>query len=184
MALCSIAIAAGVIGIVAVVKRLIFRRRFGGPMAFAGCGSGFGMMGGGHHHHGPWGRRWGGGPGRSFWLRGLFYQLDTTPGQEREIRAAVEDFQHVAFDARGRFGEMRSDLSRAVSGESFDETAVGEANTRVEAVASTVKEAFTGALKRIHGVLDPKQRERLAEIIDKGPRFSSRWGGPYRDGTR
>jgi Spy/CpxP family protein refolding chaperone len=165
MALCSIAIAAGVIGVVALVKRLVFHRRFGGH--------------GWHRHHGC--GRHGGGPGRSFWLRSLFYQLDTTPGQEREIRAAVEDLQRTAWDTRGGLGDVRSELSRAIAGEAFDETAAGEASARADAMTGRMKEALTAALKRVHAVLDPRQRERLAELLAKGPRFRARWGSPYRD---
>ena len=53
-----------------------------------------------------------------------------------------------------------------------------------------MKDAFASALKRIHGVLDPKQRERLAELVGSGG-FGrwGRWGrgggggGPYRGGA-
>jgi Spy/CpxP family protein refolding chaperone len=170
MALCSIALAAGMIGAVVFVKRMFFWRRFGERRAF-GC-----------EGHGPrgWRRHWGG-PGRSFWLRGLFYELDTTPGQEREIRAAVEDLQRTAYDARGGLGEVRAELARAMVGEVFDEGAAGEASARVDAMGSRMKEAMTATLKRVHAVLDPHQRKRLAEIFANGVGFRRRWGSPYRD---
>jgi len=44
-----------------------------------------------------------------------------------------------------------------------------------------MKEALAGALRRIHAILDPRQRERLAEILSRGPRYRGGWGGPYRD---
>lgn len=201
MALCSIAIAAGVVGVVALVKGLIFRRRyarfggFGGPWALASCGPGFGGHGyggcGGHGYDGDegrggrgrygWGR--GGGFGGSFWLRALFARLDTTPGQEREIRSAIEDFQKTAREAKDDMKNAREDLARAIGGETFDEIAIGEANVRADNAARTIKDALEASLKRVHAVLDPKQRERLAELISKGPRFGGRgpWGNPYRD---
>ena len=43
-------------------------------------------------------------------------------------------------------------------------------------VSSTEEDNFAGALGRIHAVLDPEQRNRLAELLESGPRF----GGPYR----
>lgn len=180
MALCSIAIAAGVIGVVAVMKRIFFYRRFGEPMGFAACGPSLGGgCGGGHEQH--WrARRWGG-PGRSFWLRALFAKLDTTPGQEREIRAAIEDFQTTAKATRGGLVESRTYVARAIAGDSFDEIAAGEASTRADDAVRNVKEALATALKRVHAVLDPKQRERLAELLEKGPGFGRRWGNPYRD---
>lgn len=198
MALCSIAIAAGVVGVVAAVRGLMFRRRFRayGPWAFAACGPtlGAGCHGAGYgdgDRHDSRRRRdrgWGGGfgfaagPGGSFWLRALFARLDTTPGQEREIRAAIEELQSTARDAKAGIMAGREELATAVGGESFDESALGEASGRADAAAARVKDAFAVTLKRIHAVLDARQRERLAELLAKGPGFRRRgWGNPYRD---
>jgi Spy/CpxP family protein refolding chaperone len=194
MALCSIAIAAGIVGVVAIVKGLVLRRRFG-HHAFAdgscggGFGSGFGSGWGGRG--GGWGRRWGrgGGIGRSFWLRALFARLDTTPGQEREIRAALEEMHERALSAKSDLPETRTNIAKAVAGESFDDAAFEAVSARVDATAEKMKDAFASALKRIHGVLDAKQRERLADLVGKG---FGRWGrggpssgegGPYRSGA-
>ncbi len=181
MALCSIAIAAGIVGVVAVVKRLVFRRR-SGHLAFAGgrCrGGGFGGWGRGGHR---------GGIGRSFWLRMLFGRLDTTPGQEREIRAAIEDLRDRAKDAKSGMLETRESLGKSVAGESFDDAAFEAVSARVDATTEKMKDALSSALKRIHAILDPKQRERLADLVSKGA--FGRWGrggggdgGPYRGGA-
>jgi len=192
MALCSMGIAAAALGVFVAVKGLLFRARFRrGPWALAACGPAAYACGagcGGHDRaegHGGrgWGRfRRGWGPGRSFWLRSLFARLDTTPGQEREIRSAIEEFQQTAQDAKDGLKSAREVLSRVMGAESFDDVAIGEAEARVDATASQMKAAFVLALKRIHGVLDPKQRERLAEILAKGPGFGPRgWGHPYRE---
>lgn len=169
MALCSIGIAAGIIGVVALVKRLVWHRRLG-------CCSGH------HHGHGGWGRRHG--PGRSFWLRALFSRLDTTPGQEKEIRSAIEDFQRVAREAKGDVFGSRESVAKAVAGEVFDPAAIDEASQRVDAATARIKEALRSALERVHAVLDPKQRERLGEILARGVRggggFGGFGGGPYR----
>jgi hypothetical protein len=133
----------------------------------------------GHHRF----RRWGGfrrGPGRSFWLRALFARLDTTPGQEREIRAAIEEFQTAAWAAKDGVKEARNDVGRAIGGESFDDSAIAEASARFDTTALHVREALTAALKRVHAVLDDKQRQRLAELLTKERPFGPPWGGPYR----
>ena len=202
MALCSIAMAAGIVGVVAVVKGLIFRRRYG-HLAFAGgpCGGGYEHgLGGGGFGGPPWARlrRWGwfgdqrggGGIGRSFWLRALFARLDTTPGQEREIRAAIEDLSDRARDAKAGLPDTRENVSKAIAGDTFDTAAFEAVSARFDATAEKLKDALASALKRIHAVLDPKQRERLAEIVSKGG--FGRWGrgghdggggGPYRGST-
>lgn len=182
MALCSIAMAAGIVGVVAMVKGLLFRRHLRG----GGCGS---------HEHRGWGshRGWGrfghhGGLGRSFWLRALYARLDTTPGQEREIRAAIEELRERARDAKSGLPETRESIGRSVAGDVFDDSAFEAVSARFDATAEKMKDALASALKRIHGVLDPKQRERLAELVGKGfgpwgrGRFRG-YGGPYRGGA-
>jgi Spy/CpxP family protein refolding chaperone len=170
MALCSLAIAAGIIGVVAVVKRLVWRGAIG-------CGRFRG-------HRGGYGAYGGYGPGRSFWLRALFHRLDTTPGQEKEIRSALEEVQKAARDAKGEVFGSRESLARALTGESFDGSAIDDAESKVDAAAERVKQAVRAALERVHGVLDGKQRERLAELLQRGARGFRRggggWGGPYR----
>lgn len=180
MALCSIGIAAGILGVVALVKRLVFRHRYG-HLGFAGsCGPGRpGFLRWRGH-----GRR--GGIGGSFWLRMIYARLDTTPGQEREIRAALEDLRDRARDAKSGMLETRENLGKSVAGESFDTAAFEAVSARLDATSEKMKDAFASALKRIHSVLDPKQRERLAEIVSRGA--FNRWGrggggfggGPYR----
>jgi Spy/CpxP family protein refolding chaperone len=205
MAMCSIAVAAGILGVVALVKGLVFRRRFG-HLAFAGgpCGGGgFGPGGfGGYDGEGEGRscgggrgfRRWGGGHrggiGGSFWLRMLYARLDTTPGQEREIRAAIEELRDRAKDAKSGMLETRESLGKSVAGETFDDAAFEAVSARVDATSEKMKDALSSALKRVHAVLDPKQRERLAELVSKGA--FGRWGrggsggaggGPYRSGA-
>jgi Spy/CpxP family protein refolding chaperone len=195
MALCSIAIAAGIVGVVAIVKRLVFRRRFG-HLAFAGgpCGGGGPGFGYGGFGGPPWARgfrSWGrgghrGGIGGSFWLRMLYARLDTTPGQEREIRAAIEELRDRAKDAKSGMLETRESLGKSVAGETFDDAAFEAVSARVDATSEKMKDALSSALKRVHAVLDPKQRERLADLVSKGA--FSRWGrggggGPYRSGA-
>lgn len=174
MALCSIGIAATIIGLVALVKRAFFHRRHG-----------YGGGRCGHRGH----FRGGHGPGRSSWLRALFSRLDTTPGQEREIRAAIEEVQRVAREAKhGVFG-AREKVAKAVAGEVFDPSAIDDASAQVDAATARVKDAFRAALEKVHAVLDAKQRERLAELLDceaslgekgVGRDSFSGWGGPYR----
>ncbi len=169
-------LAAGIIGAVMVfklIRALFWRRRM----------MHYGYEGGGCHRGGFGRRGWGGpfgrGPGGSFWLRMLFSRLDTTPGQEREIRSAIEDFQREARTAKEGLGGAREKLAQAFGGEQLDESVLIEAQASAEDVTGKVKEAFAAALRRVHAVPDPKQRERMAELIAKGPGFRG-WGGPYR----
>lgn len=167
----SVGVVLGAIAVFALAKRLLFRRlwrgsRHGRRTRELRCGGAARR----------WGRR---GLGRSFWLRALFSELDTTPGQEREIRAALEDLRTTAREARGGLFGARTEIARAVGGEAFDEAAFTAATTRADDAAGRMKEALRTALERVHAILDPKQRERLAELLGRGAWFG-RGGGPYR----
>lgn len=182
MALCSMSVAVGLVGLVVVAKvlrRLVWRGRMagfgGGPFAYAPCGGGGGFR-----------FRGGAGLGRSRWMRALFHRLDTTPGQEREIRAAIEDLVDRVRDAGAQARRTRENLARAVGSPSFDETAFEATSARIDASAAQAKDAVRGALVRIHGVLDDKQRARLAALLEHGfwgsrtRAASAPAAGPYR----
>ncbi|MBS2016075.1 MAG: periplasmic heavy metal sensor [Deltaproteobacteria bacterium] len=188
MAMCSAAMVAGVIGVVVLAKAFLFRRRMWAHhhAAFGG----YGCESQGPRRWGGFGRH-GGGFYRSFWLRALFARLDTTPGQEREIRAAIEELRERARDAKSSMKESRDGLGRAIGGETFDESAFESVSARFDATSEKMKDAFASALRRIHGVLDPKQRERFAALLSRGV-FGrggpggwggDNWGGPYRGGA-
>ena len=184
MAHCGgLGIAAGILGAVMlfkVIRMLVWRRRwmhYGGGHHSGGCHSRGGWHGGG----GPY---WSRGPGASWWLRGLFMKLDTTPGQEKEIRSAIEDFQREAYAAKDGLKGAREHLARAFGRDELDESAIVEARATAEDVTGKVKDAFAASLRRVHAILDNKQRERFAELLAKGPGFRrGGWGGPYREAS-
>ncbi len=145
-----------------------------------------------HHHdphgwHGPRGRRWPGpgfgpwarGRGRtSWWLYPLFSRLDTTPGQEKVIRREAEALRASLEEGRGELLSSRGDIASALRGASLDETKLGELFARHDDRLRAFREQLVGSLARVHDALDEQQRERLAGLIESGPRAYS--GGPYR----
>lgn len=203
MAFCSIALALGVVGVLATVRGMVWRHRLrhfgpfafgGGPFAYGGpCGAGAHEFGA--HGHGGWGRgEWGGegyghrhghrgfrpfgGFGRSFWLRGILARLDTTPGQEKEIRAALDELKNVGREAKDELLASREAAARAVESETFDEIAMGEATVKFDGATAKAKDAFEAALRRIHATLDARQREQFAALVAQGPRA---FRGPFRE---
>lgn len=140
-------------------------------------------------HHGRHGsrmhRRWRRGrygPGR--WWRGKFWDLlddlDTSPGQEKVIRAEVSKLWELAHGTRRAWRHSGGDMARAMRGESFDEAALGAAFTAQETSLNEMRQAVKEAMARIHEALDPEQRERLAEIFESGTSRGEPFGGPYR----
>ncbi|MDX2020376.1 MAG: hypothetical protein SF187_09045 [Deltaproteobacteria bacterium] len=144
-----------------------FGHGYGGP-------SGFGGYGGSEHtgdmnDQGPetWER---GGPPRWI-LNRVLSRLQTSPSQSREVTAAFEEFTDEIKELRGEGKRTREDLSKALRNAVFDEVLLGELYARHDNVIEKGRKAFVGLLARVHGVLEEEQRERLADLLDKGPRF-------------
>lgn len=99
--------------------------------------------------------------------------LEATPEQYRLIRNELEQFADKTQDLRRELRLSKDDITNAMRGESFDEEIMGESFARQDDRIREVREQMVGALARIHDVLEPRQRERLAELSQ---RFGGRGG--------
>lgn len=146
----------------------------------------------GWHPHG-WGWRgrhgdFGGGPWHGFgpgprsegrWMWAVLARLDLSPAQERVVRNELDGLRKKAKSLREEGPLSRADLARSVRGDDFDESALAAMFIRHDDRLHDLRQDLGGALGRIHAILDPAQRERLADLIERGaPRMA--WGGPYR----
>ncbi len=123
----------------------------------------------------PWKRGWDGDRG-GFWLRGVFEHLDTTPGQEKEIKRAVNEVKDAASALKDDLQATRRDVASALESDSFDADAMAELLTRHDDKLDELRRAMVGGLARIHAALDEEQRKELARFLQR-----RRWhGGPYR----
>jgi uncharacterized membrane protein len=141
-----------------------------------------GGCGGGHGYGGPpWTRHWHGGPGR----RGLYMalsHLDASPAQERTIINEVDKLKDKLRNTKATMKDARSDLAAAVRGPVLDDAALGAVLGRFDTATGEARAAALEAVRNIHAVLDDKQRETVAELIDHGGwwRRGGGGGGPYR----
>lgn len=117
-----------------------------------------------------WGRygRHGGGP-RRWMLRRLFEHLDTTPGQEKAVAAAVEKAERAMWQAREQVFRSRTAYAKAMRGETFDTAAVNEAFDAQQASVDEVKKAVREGMQSVHEALSPEQRAKLADLVEFGP---------------
>ena len=133
----------------------------------------------------PWHHHWHGGGGGGMGRRALFMglsHLDASPAQERAIINEVDRLRSRLRDAKSGLKDGRGDLAAAIRSSVLDDAALGAVLGRADAAHADARSAVLEALRNIHGVLDDKQRERLADLIDNG------WwrgrhgggGGPYR----
>ena len=177
----------GFFGVLAAFGLLALLRRHRGYRYLGyGCGPR-----GWHHpqyslepwHHHPWdrsdGHRHGYGYGpRNRWLDFLLARLDVTPDQASVIRTEMAEFLHHKTEIRDHLRAARDDIATAMRDDSFDATAMGESFAKQDDVIEDFRKRIVGSLARIHDVLEPEQRQRLADLLQ---RRGGRWGfGPYR----
>jgi hypothetical protein len=150
----------------------------------------YGPYGGSHGGFGgdPWGREGRGfGDFRKFgrhhkgrmMLHMLFSRIEASPAQERAIVAEVERLEERLHAAKAGVKDARGDLGAALRGPALDDAALGAVLGRVDSATGEARAAVIDALRGIHGVLDDRQRNQVADMLDQGPRGWRPWG-PYR----
>jgi Spy/CpxP family protein refolding chaperone len=144
-----------------------------------GGGFGGGRHWGGHGHGGP-GPGGGGGDdgdgegfgGGSFGvrrpLRFLAYKLDLDEAQVGELARILDELKTERAQAEVDRRRSLSAFADAVSGDAFDDARAKEASGTRVATAERLRDAVTNALRRMHGLLEKDQRERLAYLIRTG----------------
>lgn len=166
----------GTVCLVGLVRVLRHGRHWGSGHGWGhhyGYGPGAGPMGGrGMGFGGP--RRW--------FLRGLFERLETTPGQEKAIVAALDELRSNRKLGREELEASRADLARVVAGGLVDDGALEETFHRHDRLLAQVRVSFVEALRKVAEALDERQRKELARMIEGGF-FRGGFRGPYRDAT-
>jgi hypothetical protein len=125
--------------------------------------------------------RFGGTPsarGGGFVVGSIVRHVRATATQERVIRAAFDEFRNEMKDVGGGEGKRtRQDVGAALRKPHFDEVFMGELFARQDTAIERTRKAFVGLMARVHETLDEEQRGRLAELVEKGPRFWRRGFG-------
>jgi hypothetical protein len=124
------------------------------------------------------GRGSGFGGARRWFLRGLFERLETTPGQEKAILAALDRLRDERRQVWGELRESRAAVARVIEGGLVDDAALEETFARHDRVLARVRVSFVEAMKTVTEALDERQRKELASLIAGGGFFGSRFGGP------
>lgn len=121
----------------------------------------------------------GGGPRRWF-LRSVFQRLETTPGQEKAIVAAIDELRENRRVIREELEQTRGDVARVVAGGLVDDNSLEDTFARQDRLLAQLRVSFVEAMKKITEVLDERQRKQIADMLQGG--FFRRWGGggPYR----
>jgi hypothetical protein len=136
-----------------------------------------GHGGHGHEGHGGHGHDRGsdGGDGESFGsfgvrrpLRFLAFKLELDEAQVTELAAVLSELKTDRAQAAVDQRRTTSSLAEAISGESFDEAKARAAADERTKSNERVQAAVVQALGRIHALLKPEQRTKLAYLLRTG----------------
>jgi hypothetical protein len=110
--------------------------------------------------------------GKRFFVRRVLEHVRATPAQERVVSAAVEEFRdELKKNTGGEGRRTRKEIVDALRRSTFDGVLLGEQFARHDTILENGRKAFVGLVAKIHDALEPEQRERLADLLDRGPRF-------------
>jgi hypothetical protein len=121
---------------------------------------------GGHHGYYRHGYYRGYGPRGA--LNAVLARLDTAPGQEKVIAAAVDDFVGQARESGREVRETRKAVAEALRAERLDEGRLNEVFGRHDAALDQVRRAGVDATRKVHEALDDRQRKLLADLVESG----------------
>lgn len=161
------------------------RRAAGACGTACGAEVGRGDMGGGHRHdaHGAHSsgetRHAGGGDdhdgdlgGGSFGvrrpLRFLAFKLDLDEAQVTELARVLNDLKTERAQAAVDHRRTTAAFADAIAADTFDDAKVKAAATGRVTTAERLRDAVAHALSRIHAILAPAQRTKLAYLIRTG----------------
>jgi Spy/CpxP family protein refolding chaperone len=127
------------------------------------------MHGHGHDADVPEGQPgFGGGWGVRRPLRFLAHKLDLDQKQIGELARILDELKIERAQAEVDDRRARAELADAVLGDTFDATRAGSAGERRVQSAARLRDALVTALRGIHALLRPDQRERFAYLVRTG----------------
>ncbi len=135
-----------------------------------------------HGHRGPHGHRWGGrrrdrGARHEGWRRpgvaravGEVFKrrLDVDPDQEGIVDHAMVDLHRALEELTTVMKGSRTELAEAFAAPEVDDGAIEAIFTHHDDSLKRARRDVVSALKQVHAVLDPEQRERAVQWLGTG----------------
>ena len=87
-------------------------------------------------------------------------RLDITEEQDGIVDHALRDLKGALSELKEEFKATKGAVVEAFAGETVDDGALGAAFARHDDAIASARRAVVSALKQIHAVLSPKQREK------------------------
>jgi Spy/CpxP family protein refolding chaperone len=144
----------------------------GGPWGHHGHGGHGRGHGHDHEHHEPGGGGGGGDENGAFGvrrpLRFLAFKLELEEAQVTELATVLSDLKTERAQAAVDHRRTTSSLADAIAAEAFDEAKAKAAADERSKSTERVQTAVVRALGRIHALLKPEQRAKLAYLLRTG----------------
>lgn len=112
----------------------------------------------------------------SAWVARIADRLDATPEQEEVMFDAARSVARQLRELKGSVWAGGREVAEALGSDRFDAEQLGELFGHQDDRLRSAREAVVEALAKVHAVLDPEQRERLARWLGR----RREGGGPYR----
>jgi Spy/CpxP family protein refolding chaperone len=117
----------------------------------------------------PHGGHRGGGP-----LGLPLHELQLTAEQQTQVAAIEESYQQERMGKMEALRSAHQELLKAVTAETFDESAIRAASSRVAAAEADAAVLQGSIFAQIRPLLTPAQLESLARFVENGPSRPSR----------
>lgn len=88
--------------------------------------------------------------------------------QEPVVDHALRDLRAALAELGKELGDTRGAVAEAFRGEAVDDAALAAAFARQDDAVGRARREVVSALKQVHAVLEPDQRERAADLLAKG----------------
>jgi len=94
-----------------------------------------------------------------------FRRLDTSPGQEKVIRTAFSEARDLMREYRKNNRGAKEELGPILEAEQLDERAIDSWLDQRRRSLEELKPQLVAIAKKIHDVLDPEQRKKVAHFV-------------------
>jgi hypothetical protein len=117
---------------------------------------------GGFHARG----RGGHGPRAALWR--LLRRIDATPAQEKVFRDEAATLWETARGLRGGLEASGRDLAIALREETLDRQKLESVYRKQDEILAALRARVSDSLGRVHSTLDERQRNDLADLLERG----------------
>ena len=123
---------------------------------------------GGCRGPGHGGHRYGMGARAILWR--LLRRIDATPAQEKVFRDEVAGLRDGARGLREELRASGRDLALALRDETLDPQKLASVYRKQDEILAGLRERLSASLGRVHATLDARQRNELADLLERGGR--------------